>query len=435
MWKSGPSAWLRMWRGVLQSDRFWAIASSMAARGAGFVIGMLLTRWQGVAVFGIYAATLNVAASAMSPLGQVMQNNAALLAARQEGVVARRRVVLVHLPLLAGLFALGLLLFAVLAPRSGLAVTWNDAGAWTWFAAACVIFFQLLNGTAQGFLYGAGDFVRPAQAVVALLSVTMALAWPLISVFGLSGAYMALALNSLLPPFVLLTLFLRAPASAPDEAGALPLTVSSRVVGRAFARSLPFVLTALSSSAVMWFCMVYLTNAAHGKEGLGWVSLGVQWGTLMLLPCTSWGGLVMKHVMDEVHANGVTGAGRTVLRLSWQSSGITLLTAVVAWCISPLLASMYRVDANVLASLLAVTALYALLTSVNGVYERWFFCVHHQIQWLVIAGGGAAVQVIVTMWALPHGITGVAAGMGAGALAQCLLASYWIFVRHAPHEH
>jgi O-antigen/teichoic acid export membrane protein len=438
---------LQRLRRLFGSDRFWVMAATLAARGGGFLVGMLITRMQGTAGFGVYAATLNVAASSVSPLGQVLQNNAAMLSARRTSPPDRLHLMRVHLPVLLALLMGGMVAFALLAPHSGLPDLWQWSSWLTWGAALCVVFYQLQNAVAQGFLQGVGDFVRPAQWLVVLTIAVSLLAWPLIWLGGLPGAYGVLALNSLLPPLILLWAYLHPrpvqdPAAGlvtkPAATGADTLDAldapSVGAVGKELVASTPFVLTALFSTVVSWLCLVFLANRSHGADGLGWVSLGAQWGTLMLVPCTSWGGLTMKHVMDAVHAGSRTGLRRTLGRMMLQNGGITLLTAVAVLLATPLLSFLYKVDPDRFWGLLAVTAVYAVLTALNSVYERLFFCERQQVQWLVLSVMAALVQVGVTFWVLPYTVMGVAAGMSAGAAFELLAATSWVFLLRPPSK-
>lgn len=418
----------RRFREVLASDRFWVMMATLTARASSFVVGMIITRLHGTAVFGVYAATLNVAASSVAPLAPVLQNNAAMMSLHRTTSDERQNLTRVHLPVLAFFLVLGMIVFSLLAPHSGLPNLWRFEGLMAWVVAACVAFFQLQNAISQGLLQGVGDFIRPAKGMIALSLGVLVLAWPMIWIGDLIGAYGVLALNSLLPPLLLLWMYL-----FPVR----PATVSSRVLTQsptlshvvlALWRSLPSVVTALFSTALGWICLVYLPNRMHGADGLGWVSLGVQWGSLMLVPCSSWSGLTMKHLLDALDLKDEHQLKATVLKLMMQNGGITLLTGVGVLAASPLLAYMYKVDASILRSVLAVTAIYAITASLTTVYERLFFCVHKQYEWMWLAVVSSLIQVAVTYWVLPSSVMGVAIGWSAGSIFQLVIAAGWVWL-------
>ena len=300
-------------------------------------------------------------------------------------------------------------------------------------AAICVLFYQLVNALGQGLLQGVGGFVRPSQGLLWLTLLITVGAVPLISTMGLAGAYGVLTLNSLLPPLLLLWMYCR-PQDVPGvnarQAGE-PLSLS--LLTRMHVSSWPSVAGACVGAVVTWFCLVFLVNRSHGADGLGWVSLGVQWGTLMLLPVSSWGGVTMKRLIDAVDSrNGVT-LGLTVRRQLVQNALVTTLLAGAIVLASPWIAALYKLPAAGLGTLLAVTSAYAVLGAMNNVYERLFFCLNRQGWWMVLTVVSAAVQSVVTGVLIEHSYLGVAAGLGAGAL--CLLvSSMWLHSRWQSSE-
>lgn len=420
-------------RALAKGDRFWIVLSSLASRGSAFLVGMMITRMQGPAALGVYSATLNVAASLTSPFTSALQNNAALLSAPHSSVSGRRLLLALHLPALLVLMLLGGLGFVALAPRSGLPQPWSEHGGLVMLAAMCVLFYQLVNALGQGLLQGVGGFVRPSQGLLWLTLLITVCAVPMISSMGLAGAYGVLTLNSLLPPLLLLWMYWR-PKDVPgvnarqaDE----PLSLS--LLTRMHGASWPSVLGACVGAVVTWFCLVFLVNRSHGADGLGWVSLGVQWGTLMLLPVSSWGGVTMKRLIDAMDSHNAVTLGLTVRRQLVQNALVTVLLAGAIVLASPWIAALYKLPAPGLGTLLAVTSGYAVLGAMNNVYERLFFCLNRQGWWMVLTVVSAVVQSLVTGVLIERSYLGVAFGLGAGAL--CLLvSSMWLHGRWQASE-
>ena len=400
-------------RQVAKTDKFWIVLSTVASRGSAFLVGMLITRLQGTAALGLYSATLNVAASLTSPFTSVLQNNAALMAARHPLGAGRGLLWRLHLPVFLVLMALGLAGFALLAPHSGFHDLWHGGSGLIWLAAGCVLFYQLQNAIVQGLLQGVGGFVRPAKWLLVLTVFISLVAIPMIAWAGLHGAYGVLVLNSVLPPLLLLTLFLLPGRVEPASRRAEVASPNLQALAHAHMGSWPTVLAALFGSAVSWFCLVYLANQSHGADGLGWVSLGVQWGTLMLLPVTSWGGVTLKRLVDACDASAQV---MPVLQAQIaQNALVTLAVVLGVVLVSPWLAALYKIDWAVLWPLLAVSGLYALLAAINNVFERLFFCINRQLWWLWMSIGAALVQCVVTFCLIPQSFLGVAWGLSAGS--------------------
>lgn len=417
-------------RSLIRGERFWMVLASLALRGQAFLVGLLITRLYGPEGLGLYAATLNVAASLVTPLTSLVQNNAAWLSARSSTAAARRRLIEIHLPwLLAG----GLLSLAGvlgLAQASGLPLPWLPGGGWVLLAAASVIFYQLFNALGQGLLQGVGRFLGPAQASVALTLILTVMSWPAIVYGGVHGAYLILAIGSIALPCIALAIYLIGSERVDDRgvSGRPSETVLSvSLLLQRWRVSWPSVVAALISSAVTWLCLVYLVHRSHGSVGVGWVSLGVQWGTLMLLPVTSWGGLTMKRILDSVSDRSGVGLRAVVARLVIQNGGVTLGLAALVVLASGALGWLYRLPAGDLAAILMLTAVYAVLGSLNNVLERLYFCVHEQRAWMWLTSLGAVAQVLVTAMLIEHSYLAVAGGLAAGALSTLLAAWLWFW--------
>lgn len=415
-------------RGLIQGERFWMVVASLALRGQAFLVGLWITRLYGPAGLGLYAATLNVAASLVTPLTGIIQNNAGWMSAVSERKGSRSQLIRIHVPWLLGGGMLALMGVLALASSSGLPLPGEPGGGWVLLAAASVVFYQLFNALGQGLLQGVGGFIRPAQASVALTLVLTLASWPAIRYMGVPGAYVVLAFGSLLLPALALALYLRAQPVVDSGAISRPEAPSPSVslLLRRWWSSWPTAMSALVSSVVTWLCLVYLVHRAHGAEGIGWVSLGVQWGTLMLLPVTSWGGLTMKRVMNAVDRRERTGLLGVITKLAVYNGVVTLVLALAVVGASGLLGWLYRLPTLPLAELLLLTAAYAVLGSINNVFERLFFCMHEQRSWMWLTSLGAVVQVAVTWWWIDASYLAVAAGLAVGACLTAVGGGVWL---------
>jgi hypothetical protein len=233
---------------------------------------------------------------------------------------------------------------------------------------------------------------------------------------GLSGAYVVLAINSVLLPLMLVWMYLQPKNSMASEASGPVKLLSLRVLTRTHWKSSPTVLTAWLSSGVGWFCIIFLVNSWHGSSGLGWVSLAVQWATLMLVPICSLGGMTLTRLSQAKE----TGIARSVRQAMYkevlQNAAVTALVVAVIVAASPVLAGMYKVPADTLRTVLIISGAYAVIGAVNYVLELLFFCAGKQGSWMLLSMIAGAAQCLVTVVAIPFSFLGAPVGMGVGAL-------------------
>jgi O-antigen/teichoic acid export membrane protein len=410
---------------LTQDARVWVVMATVAAQGSAFLVSMLITRTHGMAALGLYSATLNVAAIFSRPFTSMLEYNGAILSAARP--TARAALLRAHAPALLLLMAGGLVGFALLAPRSGLPDVWDSAHWLMWIAAACVLFNQLQSSVTQGLLQGIGVFVRTAQWRLMMTLCIAATAVPLIGSAGLHGAYVVLALNSITPPLIMIWIYLHPEDGQRPRAAPASEPPSVRLVTRAHLASLSSVAAAVFDASIAWFCLVFLVNKSHGADGLGWISLGLQWATLMLLPVTSWGGVTLKLLIDTKHTGCPSAVRRVTNNQIVQNAGITLLVAMAIVVASPALAAIYHVQASLLWPILAVCGLWAVLAAANNVFERLFFCMDKQATWMGLSLLSGLVQMLVTYLTVPSTVLGVVFGLCAGSLT--LLLGSW-FCRH-----
>lgn len=420
----------RLLRRVATDERAWVVLATVAAQGSAFLVGLLITRLHGPAALGLYAATLSTAACLAIPFTTMLQFNAAMLSESRPAAGERRRLLVAHLPAVLVLLAGGLAAFAVLAPQSGLPGLWGAGHELVWAAALCVLFQQLQTAVAQGLLQGIGEFVRPAQWRVAVALAVASIAVPTIAWAGLDGAYLVLALNSVIPTLMLSWLYLRGrdrsrpSPDTPGEAAPDRAPPSIGLVLRAHLASLSSVVAASSGALTSWLCAVYLVNRSQGAEGLGWVAIGLQWGTFVLVPVTSWGGVTLKRLLDARNS-GRPSAVRRVMRVQiGQNAAVTAAVVTTVLIASPILAAMYRVPLGTLWPLLAVSGVYAVLAAVNNVFERMFYCVDRQATWMRLTLLSVLVQCVVTWLVIDESFLGVAVGLCAGS-ATLAVGSWW----------
>jgi O-antigen/teichoic acid export membrane protein len=414
-------------RRVAQDARVWVVIATVAAQVSAFLVSVLITRTQGIAALGLYSATLNVAALFSKPFISMLEYNGAMLSADQPTL--RGALLRAHAPALFVLIAIGLAGFVLLAPASGLPNVWNGTYWWLWLAAVSVMFNHLQSSIAQGLLQGVGVFVRPAQWRLGWTICTTTIAVPIIGWAGLHGAYMLLALNSITMPLIATWIYLHPEKPAPARAIRRSEMVSVRVVTRAHLKSVPNVGTALSESCITWFCLVFLVNKSHGTDGLGWVSLGLQWTTLMLLPATSWGGVTLKRLIDAKNSGSASTVRRTMYNQMLQNAAITLMVAGGVLLGSPILAAIYKVQWSILWPILAACGFYAVLAAAINVFERLFFCMERQGTWMAVTLLSGVVQCAITYLTVATTVLGVFFGLCAGTLT--LFLASWFYRERA----
>ena len=420
-----------MWQTLWGHERLWLILSMLSVRAVGFLTSLMISRWGGPAALGVYAAVVNVAGATVAQVAQVMQNNAAIMA----GGAGTQRAGLVRahlLPLLCMVVA-ALAVFGLLAPGSGLSSMDAGTTAMVWLAAASVIVAQLAGGVATGLNQGVGQFVAPARAAVLAAGTVVLVSLGLIIRGGLYGGLISLILNSWATPVIGLLLFLR-----PGMAGAQPATVAGderddepmgphRVWG-ALWQSAPAVGTAVLTAGCAWFCGVYLVNRLHGVAGVGMNAVGIQWSTIMLVPATSWAGIVFKRLMDA-QADPQAVMRKVHLGLIGRNLLVTAALALTVAACGSLIAGLYKLPAVQLWPVLMAMGCYAMLVSINGVTERLLYVRGQQFPWLLITLCGCLVQVGTCLVMLPRGLYGQGLGLAASELSILILSWFFVYGR------
>ncbi len=289
---------------------------------------------------------------------------------------------------------------------------------------ASVIIATLNGAVLQGFYNGAGNFTVPAKWY-AITSIVISLAaLPVVYWLQLDGAFYLLILNSLLPLFVLNTklLGLQSPAAA------LPEHEKPRAhVVKQFINSSPTMVVATINAAVTWLCTIFLVQKYYGMGGVGLVAIATQWHTLVLMPASSWGNVILKSLGDSMKTNNPALVGSTIFVLIKKNIVATVVLGSVISLASGLITFLYGVTGNQLIWLICINAIVAVIMSINNVQERLFLCLNQQPKWFWLSSAGFLVQGLVTFSLMKTSILAVSIGMLCGALTLGLLA--WIYGR------
>lgn len=420
-----------MWQTIWRHERVWLVLSLLSVRAVGFLTSLMISRWAGPGPLGVYAAVVNVAGATVAQVAQVMQNNAAIMAGG--AAVQRRSLARAHLLPLVALTVVALGVFGLLAPGSGLASMDDSTTVLVWIAAASVIVAQLAGGVATGLNQGVGQFLAPARAAVLSAGLVMVVSLVLIVQGGLHGGLWSVVLNSWVTPLVGLALFLRPGAARSDPVGSTsgPIgeeAIPAQRVWRALWRSAPAVGTAVLTAGCAWYCSVYLVNRMYGVAGVGMNAVSIQWSTIMLVPVTSWAGMVLKRLMDA-QSDPAAVMRQVHLALIRRNLMVTAALAVTVAACGALIARLYKLPVDLLWPMLLAMGGYAMLISINGVTERLLYLRGQQLPWLLITLCGCLVQVATCLAVLPHGLYGQGVGLVASELSILILSFFYVYGR------
>lgn len=400
--------WTDALRKKLSSDETLLVGSNLAARGMGFLVSLLISRTDGVAGLGAYSTVMITSSSATAPLTVPLANHGTLMVAK----AAPGQVILAQLPW----FALSLLI-SLLAGQSMLQASTGQAGfplssLQTWAICTLLVLGHLLTQWLAGIMHGAHRSRTVALTSGSLTLGCILAAYPVILWQGLPGA-LGLALVCTLGPGLchIAQLGCRTPEKSegtPKETGTL---LRQEAWGR-LKQSLPNMGTALLNTGTNWVCCIYLMQHFHGLEAVGMVALSLQWMMLMQLVVSSWGGKI-------VHALSVSGGPichdhqglkTEMKRQIKRCVGITAASGMAVTLATPVIATIYKVDAGTLGSLLVINAVASVFAAMNYVYERVFFLMPSQRAWLMVSVFAYTAQLGVTLTLSPVSIMATALG-------------------------
>lgn len=391
--------------GLWASPRAWAFVGALSTRGAGFVASFSLARFAGATPLALYLATVVAASVVSTPLAQVLFNGGLLSATSAPTAAWARGLFRVVLGM-AVLGALPLVLIFVAMHSqvvNGASQLAAREVAWLWVAGVGAVCGQVLTQALSGLLNGLGAQLPTARVTACLSTLLMPLSVPAVWWLGLQGAWIMLLLSSWLPVLVLGALVLRwlqrgwraVEASEVAEADG-----PAQAMWQQVRSGWPNAVALMAAGAAGWLCSIYLVQRHQGAAGVAVLGVATQWMTLILMPATSWGGVVLRELAEaRLRSDARSALGPTLRRLMLRNALVTLAVAAVVLAASGWLERAYRLDGAGLPALLAVSVLASLVLSANGVLERALITWDRQWALMLISFAGLAAQVACTwMW-------------------------------------
>lgn len=409
---------------TLNNSRLSMLFASLATRGNGFLISLLIARLAGAPALGVYSALVNTAATVATPFAQVMTNNSTVLGAdgSRHGngnycAYARASYFLALLLSVVSAVALFLLYEFMLdsdASHSPLLVS----------VAVCVVIAQVLGAVSLGFLYGAGEFILASRITLFVVLAACLGAYPAIQRWGLSGALALLLFISLGPPVLMGA---RVLTRHPEKEGAREAWAGAlREVRFRFFRALPSVAATTTNNGVNWLCTIYLVQSVFGSAAVGVVAVAGQWLNLMLIPATSWGGVSLKVLSDAVASGDEKAAWRDATGLMRKNLLVTLVLSGVIALVSESIARAYGLSDTDIALLICLNAACAMVAAINNVFERFLLALDRQAWWLVFSLVSFSIQMAVTLLFIAKGLWVVPVGVLVASIILCLLSYFGV---------
>lgn len=400
---------------------------ALSTRGAGFVASFSLARFAGSTPLALYLATVVAASVVSTPLAQVLFNGGLLSATSAPTATWARGLFRVVLGM-AVLGALPLVLIFV-AMHSQVV---NEASqlaardvAWLWVAGVGAVCGQVLTQALTGLLNGLGAQLPTARVTACLSTLLMPLSVPAVWWLGLQGAWIMLLLSSWLPVLVLGALVLRwlqrgwRAVEAADATAATAADDPAHAMWQQVRAGWPNAVALMAAGAAGWLCSIYLVQRHQGAAGVAVLGVATQWMTLILMPATSWGGVVLRELAEaRLRSDARSALGPTLRRLMVRNVLVTLAVAAVVLAASGWLERAYRLDGAGLPALLAVSVLASLVLSANGVLERALITWDRQWALMLISFAGLAAQVACTVIWVERSVQAVQWGLMLSAIVS-----------------
>jgi len=404
---------------ILANSRSWMLLASLATRGTGFLISLLIARLVGASALGSYSALVNTASAVATPFSGVLGNNSTLFGAEdsRSGATNSRvhaRASLVLALVLSALSAAALILLYMFALEGEASPSLMLLGA-----GVSVVIGQVVGAVCLGFLYGAGKFKLASQISVLVAAAVCLGAYPAIQHFGFHGAIVLLLIVSLLPPMVMAAGVIAKSSAMPGASDLQPEFF--RKVGLRFVRAWPSIAAGVASNGVNWVCTIYLVHSVFGTAGVGVVAVATQWLNLMLLPATSWGGVALRTLSDAIASGNEKTAWRASAGLIRNNFVVTLTLAGSIALASVPIAQLYSLTSSDVALLICINAASALVAAITNVFERFLLALDHQAWWMIFSLVSLFVQTSVTLLFIAYGIWVVALGAFVASIILCLL--------------
>ncbi|MBA4109868.1 MAG: hypothetical protein C0487_09790 [Leptothrix sp. (in: Bacteria)] len=397
---------------TLRSPAFWLFFAALALRGYGFFVSLLLARWSGLQSLGSYSFLLITASSTSTPLSVALANAVTQATAHGQGPDRLRSAWrAARLPLLLCVsISGGLALWLAFGASMG-----KDASSLGLMAMVplllALVVGQFLTQTAQGVCAGDG---RPQLMTIPTLVMTalgLVTTMAIMAAHGFLGALLVTALVGIVPALVVWWRTTRKPALSEQALAEAPPPLPVMInLWPYLRRAVPEIGANVLNSLTNWVCFMYLVMQAHGPLGLGFITVGLQWSVVMLLPANSWGGAIMHRLLQAQSKPGGDIDPVIVRQELRRCLRVTLACCVAVLAASPGLAWLYKLELERLFLLLLLNAASALVLSHNFVYERVFVCRQIQNRWLWISGGAYAVQMVLTLAFIETTIYAVAVG-------------------------
>lgn len=414
-------------RGLWSSPHVWTIVAALAQRGAGFLASFMVARWLGPASLGFYSVTVNTAAAVVQPVLSVFANGATL-GAIEPGHHARlstlwwacaRRALLVIVPMCC-VFAWGL------HASGGL----SQAAVPVWLLGVVglmIMLGSLTLATSSALLAGVGHFLPLARSVSLTALGLVALSWPLVVWGGIQGALILAALTAVSVSGSALLHVFRYQQASPRfsqediDAGAM--------ITRHLLASTPGAFALILQGGVGWLCTIYLVQRGQGIEALAVLAIATQWLTVMLMPVTSWSGMVIHEIIRSHTEGGQRVVWAVILRLVRRNLTVTVgvvscITFSAVW-----IEKLYGLSDQGLSMLIWSSAAPALIGSIFMIFERLYVCLQEQHTWLICSAAGLMVQLGVTWMWVDQLLWVVPLGLAAGYLVTVVLAIWRLILQ------
>ncbi|MFT3857422.1 MAG: hypothetical protein QM742_07975 [Aquabacterium sp.] len=401
---------------MLLSPRAWAMFATLASRGSGFVASFSLSRLAGAPSLALYISTVITAAAVATPVAQVLFNSTTLSGTAAPDADWLRRFLRVNLWMATVLLVPICVLFYLMHWDAAASLADGLALSHGWLVAVGIstVAGQIYLSVLTGVLNGMGAQVASARLMAVVAMALMVLSYPAVSVAGVRGAWSLLLLSNWVPVLWQGWLFSRhvrhrwARQVAQDDVCSQS---PAQAAWHQFRAGLPSVLGLVLTGFAGWFCTIYLVQQHLGAHAVAVVAVSNQWITLMLLPATSWGGVILRELAHQRLTDPAEPAvWRLLRRMLGRNGAVTLLVVGAVLLISPWIEKGYRLEGHSLVALLCVGGAAAMLSAMSGVFERLMVCWERQAYWLVLLVVGLLAQLAFTVAWIDRSVVSVQAG-------------------------
>jgi len=380
----------------------------MFSRTSNFLSNLILARYGGPAVLGIYSATLSSAIAVVSPVLWSLSTSATLEAGRTSDQNARRAIIAAHVgwALLIAVASSGVFLILQHGGHAG-GLDAPPSAALATLAGLSVVICMLVTTVLQGALQGMGAHKPFAARLIAVSFVSVVLAFPAVIVLGISGALATLSVQYVLLAATLVRL-------------GRPSFREREQVRRAFATAkeqliccVPNILATLVAAGASWLTSIYFVGRSHGLAGVGVCAVGSSWLTITMMPATAWGSLSLR-VLSDARASSPEDFRSAVRQILMKDMLVTLAVASVVFLCAAPLSRLYGMTHTPLPTILRVNLVTAVVMAATQTFERAMFCLEQQRVWMRAQVFGSLCMLAVARWLIPLRLEYVAVAMLCG---------------------